>query len=173
MTGGADDFAGLLRRARRDQGLTQEELADRAGLSTRAISDLERGAKSRPHRDTVERLSTALTLSPDARADFVAASRRPGGEVQPSDDVPRNNVPIPANPLLGRTDELQAISDLLRQREVRLLTLTGIGGVGKTRLAIAVATELHAAFPDGVFLVPLVPVSDPRLVSSAIAHTLR
>jgi predicted ATPase/DNA-binding XRE family transcriptional regulator len=173
MTGGADDFADLLRRARRNWGLTQEELAHRAGLSTRAISDLERGAKSRPHRDTVERLSTALALSPDARAAFVAASRRPSGDTQLSDDVSRSNLPIPANPLLGRTDELQAISDLLRQREVRLLTLTGIGGVGKTRLAIAVATELRSAFPDGVFLVPLAPVSDPKLVGSVIAHRLR
>ena len=62
------DFGRLLRRHRAASGLTQEELAERAGLSARGISDLERGVKTRPHRDTVERLSDALALSPDARA---------------------------------------------------------------------------------------------------------
>lgn len=169
----AVDFGRLLRRHRAASGLTQEDLAERAGLSARGISDLERGIKTRPHRDTVDRLSAALALSPDAHASFVAASRPSGADKRLSDDEPRGKLPIPANPLVDRTEELQEVSDLLRRREVRLLTLTGTGGVGKTRLAIAVATELRSEFPDGVFLVPLAPESDPKLVGSAIAHTLR
>jgi predicted ATPase/DNA-binding SARP family transcriptional activator len=89
-----------------------------------------------------------------------ASRRRPG------------NLPAPPTPLLGREIELAAIEAALRGETVRLLTLTGPGGTGKTRLAIEVAIGQRDGFQDGVFLVPLAPIRDADLVASTIAHAL-
>jgi hypothetical protein len=83
-----------------------------------------------------------------------------------------HNLPAPLTPLLGREHEVAAACTLLRRPEVRLVTLTGTGGVGKTRLATAVATEVLADFPDGVSFVSLAPISDPALVIPTIAQAL-
>ena len=80
------------------------------------------------------------------------------------------NLPAPPTPLVGREREVASLVDLLRQDEVRLLTLTGPGGVGKTRLALQVATNLVDAFSDGIWFVDLAPFTDPDLVVSAIAQ---
>jgi predicted ATPase/class 3 adenylate cyclase len=82
------------------------------------------------------------------------------------------NLPVLPNPLIGRDDELQRIGDLLRRENVRLLTLTGAGGTGKTRLALQVGAELLDDFPSGVFFVPLAPLRDPAFVVPTIAKTL-
>jgi len=180
-------FADMLREYRLQAGLTQEALAERAGVSTRAITALERGA-NQPLRDTVARLVTALGLADADQARFLALAmptpRRRGASDRPSSSGSRAApsvayaaLPIPPTALLGREREEAAVVHLLRQAAptrtaVRLLTLTGPGGVGKTRLALAVATTLHEAFADGVVFVDLTPVRDPGLVLAAIGRAL-
>jgi predicted ATPase len=87
-------------------------------------------------------------------------------------DAYPNNLPIQPTPFVGREKEVAVITQMLRLRDVRLLTLTGPGGTGKSRLGLRVAAELSDAFADGVFFVNLAPISDPELVVPTIARTL-
>ncbi|HEV7843309.1 MAG TPA: protein kinase, partial [Pyrinomonadaceae bacterium] len=89
-----------------------------------------------------------------------------------ADELPPNNLSAELSPLIGRAEEIAAIKNLLRQDNVRLLTLSGIGGTGKTRLAQAVAREMLSEFKDGAFFIELSPISDPALVVSEIAQSL-
>jgi predicted ATPase len=84
----------------------------------------------------------------------------------------KHNLPIQPTSLIGRDQDVDAVLQLLRRPDVRLLTLTGTPGIGKTRLALQVATELLPDFADGVYFVPLAPISDPELVAPTIAQTL-
>jgi predicted ATPase/DNA-binding CsgD family transcriptional regulator len=88
------------------------------------------------------------------------------------DKANKQNLPVQGTPLIGREQEVVYICSLLRRPEVHLLTLTGTGGIGKTRLSLQVARELLGDFADGVYFVPLAPIRDPELVMPAIAQTL-
>src|SRR5437762_5350565 len=83
-------------------------------------------------------------------------------------DTHLNNLPVQLTPFIGREQELTAVQQLLCREEVHLLTMTGPGGAGKTRLGLQVAAELSHRFADGVFFVNLAPVSDPALVVPSI-----
>jgi transcriptional regulator with XRE-family HTH domain len=164
-------FRDLLRQHRLAAGLTQEDLAERAEMSARGISDLERGVRTYPYRETVKLLADALGLSRAERSAFGLAARRPPRRGKASRGSP-SALPIPLTPLIGRTQEQAAISSLLGDDAVRLVTLTGPGGVGKTRLALSVAERMADAFPDGVVFVDLAPLRDPDLVLSQVGTAL-
>lgn len=172
-------FGALLRRYRHAVGLSQEALAERAGLTAQAISALERGVRQAPYRDTVQMLGDALGLDPAERAAFEASVARRRGPAttlapaaHPATEQHWPGVPIPPEPLLGRDEAVAALTDLLT-RGARLVTLTGPGGVGKTRLGLATARAVAAHFADGaVCFVPLAPLRDHNLVPSAIVGVL-
>jgi predicted ATPase/class 3 adenylate cyclase len=84
----------------------------------------------------------------------------------------QTNLPLPTTPFLGRAKEVAEVVDLLRSASVRLLTLTGVGGTGKTRLAVEAASELVPEYDHGVWWVPLAPLREPSLVLESAAQTL-
>ena len=87
-------------------------------------------------------------------------------------DVYLHNLPVQPTPLIGREKEISTLQDLLHREEVRLVTLTGPGGIGKTRLGLQVAAEMSDAFSDGVYFMNLAPISDPELVVPTLAQAL-
>ena len=158
----------LLRRHREQARLTQEELADRAGVSARTISDIERGVRARAYADTAARLSVALGLTETDRAAFLNAARGPNRMVGHRG----SSVPRPITPLIGREREVSQLVTALDAEERRLVTITGLGGVGKTRLALAVAAELEVPFEGRVYYLPIPPNQDVRLLFAAVARSL-
>jgi len=94
------------------------------------------------------------------------------GEFPPLKSLHQTNLPVPATPFLGRERELPEVAQLLADDDVRLLTLTGPGGTGKTRLGLQVAAQLAERYPDGVWWIPLAPIRDPELVLSTTGEGL-
>ena len=168
-------FGGLLRQLRADAGLTQEELAEAAGLSPRSVSDLERGISLTARKDTARLLAGALGLAGPQRALFEAAARGRGTAAAalaargPLTTKP-NNLPAQLTPFVGREDDVAVVRRAAAA--ARLVTLTGAGGIGKTRLALQAAAGLPDAFPDGLWWVALAPVRRGGQVLSALAQAL-
>jgi predicted ATPase/DNA-binding XRE family transcriptional regulator len=173
-------FGETLRELRDAAGLTQQELASRAGLTAKAVSALERGERKRPYPHTVRSLAQALNLSDEQRASLLAAVPNRSTEAPAAPPATSVKEQPPAMPsaapsaphtsLVGRERELSEIEGFLGQ--VRLLTLTGTGGVGKTRLALEAARRADVLFPDGVAFIGLAPLADAALVVPTIAQTL-
>jgi predicted ATPase/transcriptional regulator with XRE-family HTH domain len=174
-------FGDLLRRYREAAGCSQEALAERAGLSKNAIGALERGERRHPHPDTIRRLAAALDLGQAERERLVAAARTTRGAHGSAPGALRTtgpagsarlSLPEYGDALVGRGHEVEEALHFVRRPEVRLLTLTGAGGVGKTRLAVEVARQALHLFADGEAFVPLADVQDPGLVIPTIARAL-
>ncbi len=185
---GRPHFGALLRQFRLDAGMTQQELAERAKLSVEAVSTLERGARTRPYRETVILLGRALGLSPEREALLRGAIGTPHPSRQrersevlsasllrlvnsDAQGTPRHNLAQQLTSFVGRQREGGEIAGLLHEHP--LVTIVGAGGVGKTRIAVQVGNELLDGCPDGVWLVDLAPLADKTLVASSVLSALQ
>jgi len=169
--GATGSFGAQLKTLREAAGFTQEELATIAGLSVHAVSALERGHRRRPHVETVRALSAALDLT-GATRDALLASTRASAHPEEVDELSGASLPLAMTPLLGRDTEVQTLRRWLTDPVARLITLTGPGGVGKTRLAMEIARAIAAEGVIRVLFVPLAAIRNPAFVASAIAEVL-
>ena len=143
-----------------------------AGLSVHAVSALERGERRRPHADTVRALSAALNLS-EATRDALLASRRVAAQTAVFDDRSGGgSLPLALTVLLGRDEDLKVLREWLADSALRLVTLTGPGGAGKTRLGQEIARAIMHEGGARVVFVPLAAVHDASFVAAAIAEAL-
>jgi predicted ATPase/transcriptional regulator with XRE-family HTH domain len=177
-------FGEWISRRRKALDLTQRELAERTSCTLSTIKKLETD-KRRPSRDLTHLLADALRILPEWRATFVECARglRPVDALSPMEaeseqrTAPAVSVgpPLPrqATPFIGREAEVVRIEASLCNPDCRLLTLVGIGGIGKTRLALAVAQAQEAMFIDGAAFVALANFTDATLIPDAIARSLR
>jgi predicted ATPase/transcriptional regulator with XRE-family HTH domain len=176
-------FGEWLKRRRKELNLTQAELAQRAGCSLPALRKIEAGVR-RPSKQLAGLLAHSLEIPSEEQTTFIRVAR---GEltverlyppssfhaaVHSTDQKPpdsRINLPFQPTPFIGREVELAALGKLLADPNCRLLTLTGLGGIGKTRLAIEAASGNQKLFPDGVTFVALAALTSPSFIVSAIA----
>ena len=172
-------FAGLLRRLRTQARLTQEELAEAAGLSPRSVSDLERGIAATPRRETVRLLADALGLAGQTRAEFEAVARGRPVPAGPATDgaAAMRTLPRDIASFTGRQQELQELVEAAAGAGgvVGIHAIGGMAGVGKTAFAVHAAYRLADRFPDGQIFLPLhghTPGQQPVDPADALASLL-
>jgi predicted ATPase/transcriptional regulator with XRE-family HTH domain len=188
-------FSEWIKRRRKALDLTQDELAGRAGCSVGALRKIESGDR-RPSKQLAGLLAKALEIPNGDQQTFIRVAR---GEVnlerlpqpfrvprallpelsslrpvQPGATSPSPPVRLPfqATPLIGRETDLAAMERIIHEPQCRLFTLTGIGGIGKTRLALEFASRNLSFFPGGVFYIELTPVNSPEKIPPVIADVL-
>ncbi len=181
----SETFGEWVRSRRKALDLTREQLASRVGCSVSALRKIEDDQR-RPSRQIAELMARGLEIPADYSYDFVKAARgllsverlealstsshHPA--VLPAPRNAQNSLPVLPTPLIGRQRELAELHKLLSDPQCRMLTLTGPGGIGKTRLAIEVASRLQHNFADGTFFVSLAPVDSSRLLVPVLVHSI-
>ena len=176
-----ETFGEWLQRQRKQRRLTREELASRVGCSISALQKIEQGDR-RPSAQIAELIANCLEVPLEERSIFVRVAR---GELS-VDRLPtasksvttlgipslKTNLPIFPTPLIGRELELDQLNHLLRDPQCRLLTLVGPGGIGKTRLAIEVASSMLDVFADGMYFVPFASADSTHYIIPVIADSI-
>lgn len=171
-------FGEWLKRQRKASGLTQEQLADKVGCSAIAIRKFE-AEERRPSEQIVNRLTQIFEIPENEQAAFLRFARGNWSSTPEiktaspwAQPVKHSNLPAALSSFIGREKELTDLAAYLQNPETRLLTLIGPPGIGKTRLSLQAAKQADAQFEDGVFFVPLAPLTDPRLIPAAILQAL-
>jgi transcriptional regulator with XRE-family HTH domain len=174
-------FGQWIRKRRNTIGLTCEALAEQVGYSIAMMRKIENDER-RPSPQAAALLANALEIPQDQRDAFLKVSRQeravdqlvtPGRQESfpwQAPSLPNTNLPLSATLLVGRQDELCKLADLLQNPACSLVTLVGLAGIGKTRLALQSAYDQLDRFPDGVFFVALDPLDSPEKIASAIAN---
>lgn len=169
-------FGHWLTVRRQSLHLSRGELAARIGCAVVTLRKIEADER-RPSRELAEQLARQFSIVAPERETFIRVAR---GEL-PTERLPLprstvigpTNLPSPATVLIGRAADVVDVCAMLVRPDVRLLTLTGAPGVGKSRLALEAASTARDMFADGVFLIDLAPLRDPGLILDTITHALR
>jgi len=173
-------FGEWLKRQRKAKGLTQEQLASLVNCSTSALRKIEAGERHASVQ-IIGLFAEVFNIPSSEQKVFVQFAR---GDLQVAsgqfmDETPwhgssshRSNLPSPTTSLIGREKEIAEVREYLLKSDIRLITLIGPPGIGKTRLSLESARTTFTDFSDGVFFVPLAPLDKPSLVPSAIMQTL-
>jgi len=177
-------FGEWLKRRRKELFLTQDETAGRASCSVFALRKIEAGDR-RPSVQLAGLLAKSLEISSEDQPTFIRVARgelnlerlglpetvrADSQSINTTDSPVPINLPIQPTPLIGRETELEVLGKLLTDPHCRLLTITGMGGIGKTLLAIELASNQQAAFPGGVYYVSLASLNSPEFIVPAIAE---
>jgi len=178
-------FGEWLRIQRTARKLTREEFASRVGCSVAMLRKIEDGER-RPSAQIAELVANLLEIPSSERGIFIKVARgelttarlspvsklTPPATISPAQTASRVNLPALPTPLIGRGHEVDELSGLLKDPHCHLLTLVGPGGIGKTRLSIETASQCQGDFVDGVYFVPLAPITSSRLVIPVMAESI-
>lgn len=176
-------FGEWIRKRRKILDLTQEALAKQVGYSAEMLRKIENDER-RPSQKGAALLAQALKIPEDQHEAFLKVARQERaidrlGRVDQEEPFPwqttsqpRTNVPLPVTLLVGRQAEIASLTDLIQDSACRLITLVGLAGIGKTRLAIQVARSQLDQFAHGVFFVSLAPLDSPEMIVATIAKTI-
>ena len=174
-------FGEWLKRRRKGMGLTQEQLAEQVSCSTITLRKIE-AEERRPSAPIVERLAEIFNIPKDERTNFLRYARgdwkyAPGERKEEAPwHVPtvstRSNLPASLTSLIGREGDIAGVHEYLSNPGIRLVTLIGPPGIGKTRLSIEAARAELSDFSDGIFFIALAPLEDPNLIATTIGQTL-
>ena len=181
----ADTFGGWLKTRRKRLDLTQEALANLVGCSVSAIRKIENDER-RPSRQIAELLATHLGIPAEEQTLFLKIARGEGSSrgLKNASDRPENwsalsesfsplsNIPVSPLPFIGRRDEIETLTRMLADPHYRLITILGVGGIGKTRLAMEVSRAQRALFDEHVYFIQLASVNTSVSILSAIASVL-
>lgn len=178
-------FGEWLRQRRDGLGLTRKEFAKRVGCSVSTLRKIENDER-RPSGQIAELMANCLDIPAEEYSTFVRVARGelsverlfPVSElitspnISPASTASKISLPVLPTPLIGRQREMDELTQLLRNPQCRLLTLVGPGGIGKTRLAIEIASRVQDDFADGVYFVPLTSVNSTRFIVPVIADAI-
>ena len=168
---GSQTFGAMLRGYRWQAQLTQEELAERAGVSVRTIRNLESDRLKAPRLSSVRALAEGLGLEAEERRRFDLLAGLDVAARHAAASTTGGSIPVPLSPLVGRDSEASRLVEVVLGGTTRLITLTGLAGIGKTRLALAVA-EAAARRGRRTWWVPLSGVGESKYVLDAVAGAL-